>query len=233
MHDWEIIASRDPFFGVISTEELRASRINADARRRFYASGEDDIARVLAWFDVDFGRRPAEGQVLDIGCGVGRLSYALAKVMPRAFGYDVSESMIRIAREAAPANLDLTTQLPSGPFAWINSYIVFQHIPPQEGLALLEACLDRAEPSAFISAQITAWREGAPPSRTLLERFKHWRSLRTHRQKGRTIDPLIQMYEYNFSDVLRTIMSRGFSRVVLHHTGHGIHHGAWILALRD
>jgi SAM-dependent methyltransferase len=231
-HDWEIVGSRDPFFGVIVSEEFRAARMDADARQRFYATGESDIAQVLSWFDADFGARPNEGEALDIGCGVGRLSYAIAKVMPKVTGYDVSESMIRVAREGAPVNLTLTTQLPPGPFSWINSYIVFQHIPPAEGIALLAACLDRAAPRAFASIQITGWREGLRP-RTLIERLRHWRNLRMHRQKGWPVDPLIQMHDYNFSEVMRCFMSRGFGRLVLRHTDHGHHHGAWVLARRD
>ena len=186
-HDWEIIASRDPFFGVIVSDEYRATKIDPEARRRFYETGETDIAHVLSLFDADLGARPTTGEALDIGCGVGRLSYAIAKVMPKVTGYDVAESMVRVAKEGAPANLTLTTQLPAGPFSWINSYIVFQHIPPTEGIALLGSCLDRAGPGAFASVQITGWREGLPP-RNLLGRFRHWRNLRVHRQKGWAVD---------------------------------------------
>ncbi len=231
-HDWEVIASRDPYFGVIVSDEYRATRIDEAAKQRFYATGEGDIAQVLAWFETDLGGRPASGGALDIGCGVGRLSYAIAKVAPKVTGYDVSESMIRLAKESAPANLELTTQLPAGPFSWINSFIVFQHIPPAEGIALLGSCLDRAAPGAFASIQITAWREGLRP-RNLVERLRFWRSLRIHRKDGWPVDPLIQMHDYNFSDVIRCFMSRGFGRLVLRHTNHGHHHGAWILARRD
>lgn len=234
MHDWDIIASRDPFFGVISAEEYRADRMDAEARRSFYESGENDIAQILAWFDADIGARPAQGTALDIGCGVGRLSYAMAKVMPNVVGYDVSEVMVAIARETAPANLALTSAPPSGPFAWINSYIVLQHIPPTEGLALIERCLDLAEPGAFLSLQITGWRDGPPPpGRDLRTRLHIWRMLRRHRQAGERVDQLIQMHDYNFSEVFRLLAARGFGRVVLRHTAHGRHHGAWFLARRD
>ena len=144
-HDWEIIGARDPYFGVVVSEEFRAGRMDEAARRKFYALGENDIASVLSWFDADLGARPSEGEALDIGCGVGRLAYAMAKLLPKVTGYDVSESMLKIAREHAPANLTLSSSLPPGPFSWINSFIVFQHIPPGEGLALLGQCLDRAE----------------------------------------------------------------------------------------
>lgn len=234
MHDWDIIAARDPFFGVLSADEYRADRIDADALRRFYETGEQDIQRVLEWFDADLGARPTQGTALDIGCGVGRLSHAMARVMTSVVGYDVSEVMLRIARNTAPANLTLTNTLPSGPFHWINSYIVFQHIPPTEGLQLLANCLDQAAPDAFLSVQLTGWRDGLPsPPDSLLARFQIWRMLQRHRKAGQAAEHLIQMYDYNFSAVLRLITGHGFSRIVLRHTVHGRHHGAWFLAQRN
>lgn len=233
MYDWDIIAARDPFFGVLSANEYRADRIDAQAIQRFYESGEQDIQRVLAWFDADLGARPTQGTALDIGCGVGRLSHAMARVMPGVVGYDISEVMLRIARDTAPANLTLTQTLPPGPFDWINSYIVFQHIPPTEGLELLANCLDRAAPKAFLSVQITGWREGPPPPDSLRARFHLWRRLQRHRQAGQSAEQLIQMYDYSFSAILKLITERGFSRIVLRHTVHGIHHGAWFLAHRN
>lgn len=231
LHDWEIIGSRDPFFGVIVSEEFRAGRMDEQTRRRFYATGETDIGVVLSFFDQDLGARPREGEALDIGCGVGRLAYAMAKVMPKVTGYDVSDSMLKIAREHAPPNLALASSLPPGPFAWINSYIVFQHIPPAEGLALLGQCLDRAGPGAFASVQITGWSEGQKP-RGLLERLSLWRGRRVRRREG-DVSALIQMHDYNFSDIVRCFTARGFSRLVLRHTDHGQHHGAWIIARKD
>jgi SAM-dependent methyltransferase len=231
-HDWDVIAARDAFYGVVTADEFRADRLDPDARRRFYKTGEDDIARVLDWFHTDLGCRPEPGRALDVGCGVGRLSYAMANVMRDVVGYDVSETMVAIARKEAPANLALASRLPDGPFDWINSYIVFQHIPPAEGLDLLDDCLARAAPQAFLSLQFTGWRDGPSASASPLSRGARWLERMIHRQPGRRVDPLIRMHDYNFSDILRRIMTQGFERVVLRHTDHGGHHGAWILARR-
>lgn len=231
-HDWEIIGSRDPWFGVLSSNEYRADQVDEERRKAFYATGVGDIAYVLDRFDADLGARPSEGAVLDIGCGVGRLSYALAKVMPAVTGYDVSESMLKIARAHAPSNLTLTSALPAGPFSWINSLIVFQHIPPTEGLQLLRSCLALASPGAFASIQITGWRDSGPPRKPLAHLRRRLRML-LHRGTGKQVDPLIQMHDYNFSDVMRCFAEAGFSRVVLHHTCHGMHHGAWFIARKS
>ena len=73
---------------------------------------------------------------------------------------------------------------------------------------------------------------GDLPDRSWLARFRRWRNTRLHRQEGKPIDPLIAMHEYNFSDVMKRLMPRGFERIVLRHTAHGDHHGAWMLGRR-
>ncbi len=204
-----------------------------DARRRFYQSGESEIGPILSWFDTDFGARPADGTALDVGCGVGRLSYAMANVMSNVVGYDVSENMLCIAAEAAPANLSLTTQLPTVKCAWIHSYIVFQHIPPAEGLNLLGRCLDLAAADAFVSVQITGWRDGPPPPFSWRDRLRVWRiaaSAPKRRRYGRSPHSNAR---HNFSEVLRCFAERVSVALVLRHTVHGRHHGAWFLARRD
>mgnify|MGYP000010459885 FL=1 len=60
-----------------------------------------------------------------------------------------------------------------------------------------------------------------------------WLERRLHRRKGASADPLIRMYDYDFSEVLRLLARRGFERVALRHTQHGGHHGAWFIARRE
>lgn len=232
-HDWDVVAEHEPWFGVISTPEFTASAMDENARARFYATGEDNIDQLLAWFDADVGARPSGGRAFDFGCGVGRLTYAIARHCDSVVGYDVAGPMLAIARENAPANAQFVQQMPDGPFDWINSFIVFQHIPPSEGLKLMEACLARAAPSCFLSLQVTGWREAAQTPRPGLP-GKIKRALDAHasRTSGKQVERLIVMHDYNFSDVLRVVTAAGFTRLSLRHTNHSGHHGAWILARR-
>jgi SAM-dependent methyltransferase len=231
-HDWELIARRDPWFGVVSAPQFRVDQMTQEAEQLFYQSGETDTARVLNWFDQDLGARPTEGRALDIGCGVGRLACAMAHVMPEVVGYDISPTMIELARRRAPANLCLTTELPEGPFAWLNTYMVLQHIPPDEGLALLGQCLDRTGPGAFLSLQLTIWRDGPQPNPHALARLRR-AMLRARDRNSTTIDGLIRMYDYNLSHVMQRVNQAGFGRAVLRPTNHGGHHGVWVISRRD
>lgn len=46
-----------------------------------------------------------ESQVVDVGCGYGRLSFACAEAGARVFGFDPDEGAIEVARAETPKNL--------------------------------------------------------------------------------------------------------------------------------
>lgn len=101
----------------------------------FWASGPDTLDKTLE----PFGRTilPSD-EVVEIGCGIGRLTRALAQRARRVVGIDVSKEMIERARSALVdlANVDLLVGNGSdlGGVADASmdvaySFIVFQHIP--------------------------------------------------------------------------------------------------------
>ena len=82
--------------------------------------------------------RPVRG--LDFGCGAGRLTFAMAKYAKEVVGVDVAEGMLRVAANGSSRkirNVELRTTLPAEQVDWINSLIVFQHIPPPRGYEIL------------------------------------------------------------------------------------------------
>ncbi|MBI1187509.1 MAG: methyltransferase domain-containing protein [Alphaproteobacteria bacterium] len=233
-HDWAVIGTHEPYYGVLTAPESRAAAMDADARVRFYASGRDQVAEITAFATADCGVRPG-GRALDIGCGVGRLTHAMAPLCDAVVGYDVAEPMLAIARAGPPegpaANVRFVSALPDGPFDWINSFIVLQHIPPPEGMALLDACLARAAPGALATIQTTLWRDPhlSPPSRLggrVAGALHRWRA----KQSGGDVELLIQMHDYDMSALARVFSTHGFDRLCLRHTDHGGHHGVWIIA---
>ena len=69
-----------------------------DAYAPFYDwENRRTIGRRDVRFWTDLARR-AEGPVLELGCGTGRLSMAVARVAPRFIGIDRSEAMLRRLR---------------------------------------------------------------------------------------------------------------------------------------
>jgi ubiquinone/menaquinone biosynthesis C-methylase UbiE len=65
----------------------------------FYEWGEIQTQRVIDKFLKALTIDPSELVVLEIGCGAGRMSRALASRVKLVFAYDVSEEYIRIAKE--------------------------------------------------------------------------------------------------------------------------------------
>ena len=109
----------------------------------FFASGERTVAEEILtdMGNICQGRDPGRMRVLEIGCGAGRVTRALAKVFGEVWGVDISGEMIEQARPAWPAcptptwpGTTARTSACSGDreFDFAFSSIVFQHIPSRE-----------------------------------------------------------------------------------------------------
>jgi cyclopropane fatty-acyl-phospholipid synthase-like methyltransferase len=109
----------------------------------FFASGEATLSEeVLTDLgNICQGKAPGEMRVLEIGCGAGRVTRALAKFFGEVHAVDVSGEMVRLAKQAVKEHpqafvyqnngKDLTV-VPDIPFDFAFSSIVFQHIPSRE-----------------------------------------------------------------------------------------------------
>jgi SAM-dependent methyltransferase len=110
----------------------------------FFESGRRTVEEEILtdMINICQGRDPRQMRVLEIGCGAGRVTRALAAVFGEVYGVDVSGEMVRRAREALTDSpnafvyqnngKDLSV-LPQGLlFDFAFSSIVFQHIPSRE-----------------------------------------------------------------------------------------------------
>jgi SAM-dependent methyltransferase len=106
--------------------------------RRFFANGERDLDTLLTALGVVVR---ADADVLDIGCGLGRLTRPLASRARRVTGLDVSPEMLERARGLHRDLTNVTWLLGDGtslagiPDASLDgavSHVVFQHLPRPE-----------------------------------------------------------------------------------------------------
>lgn len=143
---------------ITTEEQLRKMREDWDQRARenaryyvntatkewtdqeFFASGERTVAEEIRTDLVNIcqGKPPRQMRVLEIGCGAGRVTRALAGLFGEVHGVDVSGEMIRQAKLALQdcpnafvyqnngQDLDIVPPLE---FDFAFSSIVFQHIP--------------------------------------------------------------------------------------------------------
>jgi SAM-dependent methyltransferase len=116
---------------VVAWPEKRG-RWDADG---FYATGHDSIRLFLEHV-------PHGGTIVEVGCGLGRMTFALARHYRRVIGVDVSGEMIKRA-EAYKAHIGVenvefvvndgrTIPLPSSSADACISYLVLQHMPSRD-----------------------------------------------------------------------------------------------------
>jgi SAM-dependent methyltransferase len=127
---WDERAREDAFYFVDNTGAYR----DADVER-FWAQGRSNLEAVLGAVGAVVG--PGD-VVLDVGCGVGRLTRVLAERAAHVHGLDVSAQMLERAR-ALNGHLtnvswhhgDGTTLRPieDASVGAVVSHVVFQHIP--------------------------------------------------------------------------------------------------------
>ena len=92
---WHALGEDDPLWAILSQPQMRGGRWDA---ARFFAAGEEEIAGLQAQCAA-LDRPRAHAVALDFGCGVGRLSRALASRYAQVIGVDISPSMLAQARE--------------------------------------------------------------------------------------------------------------------------------------
>jgi len=110
---------------------------------QFFASGERTVAEEILtdMINICHGKDPKEMKVLEIGCGAGRVTRALAGLFGEVYGVDISGEMIARAKHALAGFPNAHLYQNSGSdlavlgnveidFAF--SSIVFQHIPSRE-----------------------------------------------------------------------------------------------------
>jgi len=130
--EWQRWGEVDPLWGVSSWAGKQAGGADAWTEEEFFALGRSDWA--------DFRQRwerygLSKGVCLEIGCGAGRMTRALAEDFEHVHGVDVSAGMLeraKVAVEGLPVTLHLVDglrlPLPEASVDAAFSTHVFQHL---------------------------------------------------------------------------------------------------------
>jgi SAM-dependent methyltransferase len=135
--NWEIYGREDPLWSVLMHPDKRGGRWDP---KPFFAAGEAEITTVLDHLE-HLGVSPDfSASALDFGCGVGRLTQALARRFGSVWGVDISASMVERAQQFnrypdtcryVVNDSERLTMFHDGTFAFIYTSIVLQHIEPR------------------------------------------------------------------------------------------------------
>ena len=130
---WDARAREDAFYFINNTLDYGDPDLE-----RFWASGPEDVDTILDLLGVDLS---AGDTVVEVGCGVGRMSRALAARTRAVKALDVSSEMIERAREHnpqltnvdwIPGEGDSLTGVEDASVDACLSFVVFQHVPDPE-----------------------------------------------------------------------------------------------------
>ena len=92
--DWDARAQENAFHYIASAkEEWRVEEFFSSGKESAQGAILDDLETICQ------GREPKQMRVLEIGCGAGRMTRALAGVFGEVHGVDVSGEMIAQARQ--------------------------------------------------------------------------------------------------------------------------------------
>src|ERR1041385_6323564 len=94
--NWDGLAQADPLWAICTDP---AKRNNQWTNDDFFATGRKEIEAVLAYAAGIDTCIDKTSPALDFGCGVGRLTRALAEYFPEYYGVNISPTMISLAHE--------------------------------------------------------------------------------------------------------------------------------------
>lgn len=143
---WEKLGADDPYWAVLTNPNKKGGKWK---RNEFFNTGKKEIENVLAKLSK-LGIKLDRSVALDFGCGVGRLSRALASEFREVVAVDISSSMLE---EAKKANKDINNIkfiqnthehleiISNESCDFIYSNIVLQHMPKnKQTLYIREFC---------------------------------------------------------------------------------------------
>jgi SAM-dependent methyltransferase len=129
--DWEDRAKSNPRFFICT--DVR------DDEQEFLESGRADFDRHVRPFLAAHRFAPSGKVALEIGCGIGRMTWCFAEEFAEVIGLDISETMIEQARGLRLSRASFVlgsgrnlAGVPDRSVDFAFSFIVFQHIPEKE-----------------------------------------------------------------------------------------------------
>ena len=158
---WSALGEDDPLWAILSHPQKRGGSWDSD---EFFAAGETEIAAIDVHC-VALGLPQQRRLALDFGCGVGRLTRALATRYAQVIGVDISPSMleqahrlqahldnVRFVENAAPT-LDF---LAAASVDLVYSVITLHHMPASIQLGYIDEFLRVLAPGGVAVFQIAS-----------------------------------------------------------------------------
>jgi SAM-dependent methyltransferase len=174
---WDAWGRTDPLWAILTEPDKKGNRWTPE---EFFATGAAEVSSVLGYLDAVVPGRPRR-RALDFGCGVGRVTQALAAHFDEVVGVDIAPSMIEQARAGnrhgdrcrylLNASDDLRV-LADDTFDLVYSNITLQHMEPRFAKRYVLEFVRVARPGGVVLFQLTSGKAPDPPDLRRLPRLK-------------------------------------------------------------
>lgn len=184
--NYDRIGLEDPFFGTVGNRKKDLES--------YFEHGHQQVVEILSNAQK-LGINLASGRALDFGCGIGRVTRALAEQFDDVYGLDISPSMIALANDynADPTkchfrlHCDYQLKLFADDFFdLILGINVFRYISPALSEAYLREFIRVIKPGGLVyfeTSEAAGWRRIFPDSLLqIYRRFRHWHNSGPRRQ---------------------------------------------------
>jgi ubiquinone/menaquinone biosynthesis C-methylase UbiE len=157
--NWNELGKIDPLWSILTATDKKGNQWEIDD---FFEEGKKEIETLLKYIQA-LGINFKHGKSLDFGCGVGRLTQALAPHFQQVYGVDIAPSMIELANQynrygsKCSYFLNETEELKlfdDNCFDFIYTNITLQHMKPEYSKNYLKEFLRILSPNGLLIFQI-------------------------------------------------------------------------------
>ena len=167
---WSGLGEADAHWSVLTEDRFRAPSLDAAALAAFHETGEGEARRLDAWLHRSGVSLPTDGVCAEYGCGVGRITRALARRFRRVLAFDVSAPHLRAAAADLAAseigNVELLQVRGPADLAALDgtdlfySVISLQHSPPPVIMDVLRRAFAGLRPGGCAFFQVPTYGAG-------------------------------------------------------------------------
>lgn len=241
-NDWQRLADENPYWGILSRDTYQKENITPRALEEFFESGHQYVTALMRQCRRHIDPKFSPRRALDFGCGVGRITFALAGVAEEVVGVDVAQRMLdrleehkkerREDRVKAVLGDDELSNVKDN-FDLVNSFIVLQHIDPDRGLRIITRLMERVNPGGVAALHLTYGKS---------KKFWHHEARRAefYRREGSWIKDLvpcddarpqgaITMFDYDLNQVFATMAGIVRGPIISIQTNHDGHLGMQLI----
>ncbi len=243
---WKYYGEKAPYFGVFGQETYLNKNLNEQVMDDFFSSGQRHVENLFNTIYQKIDDSFRAEKILDFGCGPGRLLIPFASFASEVVGLDVSEHMIKEAKENCDrfnitnavffVSDDTLDCIKNMEFDLVNSYIVLQHLNPKRGEIIIKKLLKAIKTNGVGVLQLTY--SDHYPVRPLLNFFRNRipflaSAIRVLRcmLKGKKYQylPQMQMNSYNLNRILRLLQDENIQEFYTYFTNHFNYGGITII----